>query len=850
MRPPPLLLVLLFCLAPSPALGAPYIDYNGFRYQLANPAANADLTDLTGDDCAATPCPSFAVPSTCSATYSTTDLASVAQLNGWSTSFLAAADNVLYPVNDWLTSPGTVAIVSTTSGQTQLAESGWSARIVLRCRIPCAAGSVVTATLGCTPCEVGKWSVEGGTACQACTNAPPASAYTSSGAGGNNCSYACNANTYALSAPSPFLVASESGGALRMVGGDGSSAVVYTPRMSDLTYGANFIAGSTLNPAWVYCGSTSVNRVDLRTGAFTTIAGTAWRGFADGTGNAAGFSFISAAGPWKSEAFLLVLDAVNCNLRQVDLSSRAVTTVLGNLVCGFRNGLGTNAAFMNPSDMVVTSDGAWAYIADTANYRIRKVDLGTMNALTLVGNGAANSNLDGVGTAATVDPRYLALSPDQTTLYVRCITSQSLRRVALSTGRITTLSTIPGGNGLALASSAVNPNVLYLISGNSINLLLITSGQTSPIAQNLFSPSRLFVLNETAAAKPLCAACAVCPVGAYGACNASACLPCPAGTYTSTAGLTACVQCPLRTFGADGQCVTCPAGTYTSTTGNTGCVSCEPGTFGAVPGSDCSNCSTGTYSAGFGNTSCAPCANAIGNATLVGPGTNATNCPFACRPGFTYAAAANTCSQCLVGQWSAAGSTLCSSCAPAPVNATLTGVGTSATNCPFVCNAGYVLNTSTSSCTPCTAGTRQSGTACVACTPGSYSDPAASVCTVCGSGRYSTGAASACARCAHQGPYTGFLGRGTSVNCPFYCTAGAYIVNKALCVPCANGTFATAAGATRCANCPLGMWSVGASSVCTVCSALNVVAANGTGLLDYPDLAKAGWGVVSVVCVP
>ena len=277
---------------------------------------------------------------------------------------------------------------------------------------------------------------------------------------------------------------------------------------------------------------------------------------------------------------------------------------------------------------------------------------------------------------------------------------------------------------------------------------------------------------------------------------------------------------------------------------------CEPGTFGPAPGLGCANCSAGTYSAGYGNTSCAQCAAAIGNATLVGAGTNATNCAFACRPGFSYVAADNVCSPCLPGQWSSAASTLCSQCAPAPVNATLAGVGTSATNCPFVCNAGYVRASNSSSCSPCAAGTRQSGATCVACSAGTYSDPAATVCPLCGSGRYSTGAASACALCANQGPYTLFSGRGMSVNCPFRCSAGAFKSNGTLCVPCANGTFATAVGATRCANCPLGMWSVAASTACAVCSALTVTAANGTGMLDYPYLAKAGWGVVGVVCVP
>jgi hypothetical protein len=75
-------LLILFVLWPSPTLGAPYVELNGFRYQLANAGVDADASDLTGDDCAALPCPSFAVPPTCSASYPTTDLATVAQRFG------------------------------------------------------------------------------------------------------------------------------------------------------------------------------------------------------------------------------------------------------------------------------------------------------------------------------------------------------------------------------------------------------------------------------------------------------------------------------------------------------------------------------------------------------------------------------------------------------------------------------------------------------------------------------------------------------------------------------------------------------------------------------------------------
>jgi hypothetical protein len=101
-----------------------------------------------------------------------------------------------------------------------------------------------------------------------------------------------------------------------------------------------------------------------------------------------------------------------------------------------------------------------------------------------------------------------------------------------------------------------------------------------------------------------------------------------------------------------------------------------------------------------------------------------------------------------------------------------------------------------------------------------------------------------------QGPYTQFIGRGTAAVCPFVCAAGAYTVNRTSCAPCVNGTFTAVAGATVCTNCS-GTWSRLAATACTACSALQITAVGGgVGMLDYPYLAKAGWGVTAVVCVP
>ena len=847
---------LLLALLPiASAVVGGYYDYNGFRYQLANSAVDIDTIDFTGDDCSGFPCTPFAVPATCSATFDTSDVAAVAVARAWDTSFLATTDG-LYPVTSWMLSPGSITLVDAISvpGSVSLNDAGWQARIILQCRIPCPSGSILIASV-CSPCNVGQWSVAGGTVCQACTNAPATSVYTSSGADTSNCSFSCNAGTYVQPFPTPYLWVGDRY-SVRAVNNAGVVTTIYQPRLADQTYASTFFVVSQTNKQIAFMGSTSVNRVDLSAGTFSTIAGSTTRGNFDNVGTSATFNSIVAGALWQSEAYLLALDNMNCNLRQVNLATRAVTTVLGSAsACSFQDGTGLSGWIRYPTDLVISSANI-AYIADAGNYRIRAVVLASMAISTIVGNGVG-ANTDGVGTAASVDPRYLALSADQTVLYVKTIST--LRQIVLSTNQITTLAPFLGASPFQFAVSKLNPNIVFYAAQYSVNSLIVPSGQTTLIAGSgspsstdgkgpaagFLYPNFLVVVNESLTGTT-CATCTVCPASQYGVCNSttSLCLQCPLGKYSSTGALS-CLPCPAGTFGASpGACSSCPVGSYSSLA-STACLNCSAGAF--LSAGVCLNCSAGTYSAG-GTTFCSQCTNLVGNATYAPqPGTNATNCPIVCKAGFNFVQASNLCSICAVGQWSPSGATVCFTCTPQPLNSTFSGVGTNATNCPFTCNSGYIV--SGSSCAPCPAGTRMLNGLCAACQPASYSASGATSCTACSSGYYSLAGASACTACPNQGPYTVFIGRGTSSACPFYCSAGAYVFNRTSCAPCVNGTFSTAA-ATGCSNCGLGTWSGTGATACTVCSSLTITAANKTGLMDYPYLSKAGWGVTAVVCNP
>jgi hypothetical protein len=83
----------------------------------------------------------------------------------------------------------------------------------------------------------------------------------------------------------------------------------------------------------------------------------------------------------------------------------------------------------------------------------------------------------------------------------------------------------------------------------------------------------------------------------------SACLACPAGTYSPNSGATAlstCLACPTGTYSPNSgatalsNCLACPKGTYADTTGLSACNECSPGqytdTVGSTSVSSCKQC--------------------------------------------------------------------------------------------------------------------------------------------------------------------------------------------------------------------------------------------------------------------
>lgn len=244
--------------------------------------------------------------------------------------------------------------------------------------------------------------------------------------------------------PASMMVTTIAGG--YFTDGSAFAAKFYSPS-SITSDGINIYVADTRNH--------KIRKVDLATGAVTTLAGGGGSGAAifpstdgsgalDGTGGAA--SFNQPAGITTDGTNLYVADTWNNTIRKIVIATGVVTTLAGNKnFSGALDGTGTAARFSSPQG--ITNDGTNLYVADTANQKIRKIVIAT-GAVTTLAGGAAGFAVDGTGaTASFGSPAGIAT--DGTNLYVADAGSHKIRKVVISTAVVTTLAGGAGGGGWA-----------------------------------------------------------------------------------------------------------------------------------------------------------------------------------------------------------------------------------------------------------------------------------------------------------------------------------------------------------------------------------------------------------------
>jgi hypothetical protein len=210
----------------------------------------------------------------------------------------------------------------------------------------------------------------------------------------------------------------------------------------------------------VYIADTDNNRVRkvaAGTGIITTVAGTGTPGY-NGDAFAATAAWLN--GPIglavNASGDLFIADEKNHRIRKVSAATGVISTVagLGDRGCCGDGGFATEANLNFPAAVAVDAAGT-LFIADSNNFRLRRVDPVTNIITTLAGTGTPGYNGDGVATAARLSFAYGVTVDTAGNVYIADSGNDRIRKIVLSTGIISTVA----GTGVAGFGGEAGPAV-------------------------------------------------------------------------------------------------------------------------------------------------------------------------------------------------------------------------------------------------------------------------------------------------------------------------------------------------------------------------------------------------------
>jgi sugar lactone lactonase YvrE len=243
---------------------------------------------------------------------------------------------------------------------------------------------------------------------------------------------------------------------LRVFSGDNGQATqarLYKPQGVAVDANNNILIADT--------GFARVRRISAADGTITTIAGNGNPIITSNSGTATttaiGNPFGVAVGPDGS----VYIAAEDVDLGGTDsriwkvAPDQTISTIAGGSLSGYSgdNGPATAAQLNGPSALAVDGSGN-VYIADSYNYRVRRINASDGKIVTFAGTGVFGLNGDnGPATAAQLsEPKSLALDPNGN-LYIGDLENGRVRMVA-SNGTITTFSTA-GGSAVAAGTAGI-----------------------------------------------------------------------------------------------------------------------------------------------------------------------------------------------------------------------------------------------------------------------------------------------------------------------------------------------------------------------------------------------------------
>jgi hypothetical protein len=230
------------------------------------------------------------------------------------------------------------------------------------------------------------------------------------------------------------------------------------------------------------------------TGTITTVAGTGTAGYNGDAQSATSAQLNNPAGlALDASGNLYIADAGNHRIRKI--TSGTITTIAGTGTGGYNgdNITAPAAQLQNPYGVFV-DNSSYVYIADMGNHRVRVINAGTGNIVTIAGTGTSGYNGDNMtATSAQLFNPYSVTVDASGDLYIADYGNYRVRKV--SSGTITTVAGTGsfgygGDYGPATSATvapvglAANANVVYIADGLNNRIRKIVSGTIIPVVGN------------------------------------------------------------------------------------------------------------------------------------------------------------------------------------------------------------------------------------------------------------------------------------------------------------------------------------------------------------------------------
>ena len=255
--------------------------------------------------------------------------------------------------------------------------------------------------------------------------------------------------------------------------GSGSGALFSSPR------------GVASGMSYAYVADLCRIRKVESNGAVTAMAGGASCGWVDGAGENARLAGPAGLTMWSHGAVVFA-DASSHTIRQMSADGTVVTFAGSAFVRGQADGYNTAARFNSPAGVASDADGV-IYVTDEYNYTIRRISTSGF-VTTLAGMPGVSGSCDGNGSSARFsDPTAIAMSPSGD-LYVA---DGYLIRKVTPDGTVTTVAGTPGSYssvdgigyaaGVSARALAVNPSTGQVAIGEYTRVrAAVTFGSLPP----------------------------------------------------------------------------------------------------------------------------------------------------------------------------------------------------------------------------------------------------------------------------------------------------------------------------------------------------------------------------------